>query len=70
MLETAFQRLRGSGSTTMPVVRQGRVIGLVTMENMMEYFLIDAALQKRPRRVFEPQYADMGSVGRSRPGRR
>lgn len=76
MLETAFQRLRESGSNTMPVVSRGRVIGLVTMENMMEYFLIDAALQKRPKshglrgRVFEPEYADRGGAGKSRPGRR
>ena len=75
MLEAAFERLRESGSNTMPVVSEGRVIGLVTMENMLEYFLIDEALQKGPRprgfnrRDSEPEYADMGGAGRSWPGR-
>ncbi len=74
MLENAFQRMQESGSNTMPVVSQGRVVGLVTMENMMEYFVIDAALQKGPnprgfaRRVFEPEYAGTESAGGNWPG--
>jgi hypothetical protein len=34
----------------MPVVHVGRLIGLVTMDNLGEYLLIEAAMQKRDPR--------------------
>ena len=46
MLETAFQRLQGCACHTMPVVHEGRLAGLVTMENLGEYLLIQAAMKK------------------------
>ena len=46
MLEVAFQRLQECECHTMPVVHEGRLVGLLTMDNLGEYFLIQAALKK------------------------
>ncbi len=39
-LERALQRMRAAGCATMPVVRAGIVVGLVTMENVSELLLV------------------------------
>jgi Zn-dependent protease/CBS domain-containing protein len=46
MLETAFQRLQECDCHTMPVVHEGRLTGLLTMDNLGEYFLIQSARKK------------------------
>jgi Zn-dependent protease len=46
MLEVAFQRLQACECHTMPVLHAGRLVGLLTMENLGEYFLIQAAINK------------------------
>jgi CBS-domain-containing membrane protein len=46
MLEVAFQRLQECNCHTMPVIHDGRLAGLLTMDNVGEYFLIQAALKK------------------------
>ena len=50
MLETAFQRLQECECHTMPVVHDGRLVGLLTMDNLGEYFLIQAAMKKSDAR--------------------
>jgi signal-transduction protein with cAMP-binding, CBS, and nucleotidyltransferase domain len=50
MLETAFQRLQECECHTMPVVHDGRLVGLLTMDNLGEYFLIQAAMKKSDTR--------------------
>jgi len=50
MLETAFQRLQECECHTMPVVHDGRLVGLLTMENLGEYFLIQAAMKRSDAR--------------------
>ena len=45
MLEAAFERLQQHDCHTMPVIRQGRLAGLVTMENLGEFFMIQAAMK-------------------------
>ena len=45
MLETAIQRLQECKCHTMPVLHQGRIAGLLTMENLGEYLLIQAAMK-------------------------
>lgn len=45
MLETAIQRLQERKCHTMPVLHQGRIAGLLTMENLGEYLLIQAAMK-------------------------
>ncbi len=45
MLETAIQRLQECKCHTMPVLHQGRIAGLLTMDNLGEYLLIQAAMK-------------------------
>lgn len=49
MLGIALQRLRACDCHTMPVIHKGRMVGLITMDNLGEYLLIEAALQERRR---------------------
>jgi len=46
MLETASQRLQECNCHTMPVVHNGQLVGLITMENLGEYLMIQRALDK------------------------
>ena len=46
MLETAFQRLGACACRTAPVSSQGRLVGLVTMDNIGEFLAIQGALGK------------------------
>jgi CBS domain-containing protein len=50
MLEILFQRLHECDCHTMPVVHDGRLVGLVTMDNLGEYLLIEAGIHKRDSR--------------------
>jgi Ca2+-transporting ATPase len=45
MLETAFARLQDIECHTMPVTHGGRVMGLLTMGNVGEFLMIQAALE-------------------------
>jgi len=49
MLETAFARLQDCQCPTLPVTSRGRLVGLVTTENVGEFVMIQAALNT-PRR--------------------
>ena len=44
MLEAAFIRLHTCACHTLPVVHLGRLVGLITMENVGEFLMIQAAL--------------------------
>jgi Zn-dependent protease/predicted transcriptional regulator len=45
MLETAFERLQSCQCRTMPVVQQGDLIGILTMDNVGEFIAIRQALE-------------------------
>lgn len=45
MLESAFARLQTCACHTLPVLRQQQLVGLVTMENLGEYLMIESALR-------------------------
>jgi Zn-dependent protease len=45
MLDAAFQRLRECECHTMPVVQGDRLVGLLTMDNLGEYLMIQAAVK-------------------------
>ncbi|QXD16741.1 site-2 protease family protein [Rhodocaloribacter litoris] len=46
MLDEAFQRMQEQGVEAAPVVRAGRLVGLLTLENVGELMMIHAALQQ------------------------
>ena len=48
MLEAAMERLQACACRTLPVVHDGRLVGLVTMDNIGEFVLIHAALTGKP----------------------
>jgi CBS domain-containing protein len=48
MLESAFMRLQECQCHTLPVVRQGEVVGLLTSDNLGEFMMVQAALAARP----------------------
>lgn len=47
MLETAFARLQTCECHTMPVMHSGQLVRLVTMDNVGEFLMIQAALHKK-----------------------
>jgi Mg/Co/Ni transporter MgtE len=52
MLEDVFRRMQENGCTAVPVVEPGRgVIGMVTLENVGEFAMVQAALSGAPRRA-------------------
>ncbi|NUM67496.1 site-2 protease family protein [candidate division KSB1 bacterium] len=46
MLETVFARLNGNGCHSLPLMRNGRLTGIVTMDNVGEFLMVQAALRK------------------------
>jgi Zn-dependent protease len=57
MLDDVFARLQGQESRSFPVVSAGRVVGLLTPENLGEFLRIQAALAggRRGARVFDSE---------------
>ncbi|MBI2920237.1 MAG: site-2 protease family protein [Planctomycetes bacterium] len=47
MLEGVLVRLQGSGSGSAPVMRDGRLLGMITLENIGELLMIQGALKTR-----------------------
>jgi Zn-dependent protease/predicted transcriptional regulator len=48
MIDMVFQRLQGHDCHTIPVLRRGSLIGLLTMDNVGEFLSVQAALEGRP----------------------
>jgi len=46
MLEAVLVRLRGQDSHTLPVTERGLLVGLITMDNVGEFLMIQAAEKK------------------------
>jgi Zn-dependent protease/CBS domain-containing protein len=49
MLQTAFSRLQDDHSRTLPVVKDGRLMGLLTADNLAEVLMIQQALREAHR---------------------
>ncbi|MGH9608772.1 MAG: site-2 protease family protein [Bryobacteraceae bacterium] len=49
MLETVLQRLASAPCRTIPVLEDGTLVGIVTMDNLGEYLMIQNALHRRPK---------------------
>jgi len=47
MLQSAMIRLQGCNCNTMPVLKNGELKGLLTMENVGEFMMIHSALRKK-----------------------
>jgi Zn-dependent protease len=48
MLETVLGRLQGGDCLTIPVLERGKLVGLVTMDNVGEFLMIHAAERRAP----------------------
>jgi CBS domain-containing protein len=49
MLETVFSRLQDRTCRTLPVVKDGQLVGLLTMDNLGEFLMVQDALRHRNR---------------------
>lgn len=49
MLESVLNRLSASRNRSMPVMQDGKLVGLVTLDNIGEYLMIQKALHQRQR---------------------
>ncbi|MBX3413415.1 MAG: site-2 protease family protein [Pirellulales bacterium] len=54
MLQATFDRMQEQGCRTLPVVRQGQLVGLVTLENVGELLMINAARQTQRQTSSQP----------------
>jgi Zn-dependent protease len=52
-LEDTFQRMQTEELTAVPVTDMGRLVGLITMENIAEFLMITAALEGAPLNAAE-----------------
>lgn len=58
-LQSAFVRLEQAGAATLPVIDRGSLVGLMTLENTMEYIMVRAALTTARREGHTPARADV-----------
>ena len=49
MLQTAFARLQDGHARALPVVKDGRLLGLLTADNVAEVLMIQQALREAHR---------------------
>jgi predicted transcriptional regulator len=58
MLETAFERMRARGCSAIPVLQEGQLVGLLTVENVGEFMMINTALESAtPRAAVDDIFA-------------
>jgi Zn-dependent protease/predicted transcriptional regulator len=57
MLETGFRRLQDCDCRTLPVTRGGRLTGLVTLDNLGEFMMIQSALKVSQKRPLKPRWS-------------
>jgi len=46
-LEKSYEMLRGENCSTVPVVREGHLVGMITLENILEWVMINSALRQK-----------------------
>ena len=62
MLQTTFARLQDCDCRTLPVVQDGRLVGLVTTDNLAEVLMIQEALREQRRTRTRPNRAGDASL--------
>jgi len=59
MLESVFPRMHSTESRTMLVLDHGELAGLLTLDNVGEFIMIQSALRSAPvSRIYNPFAAD------------
>jgi predicted transcriptional regulator len=53
MLEVALANLQACECHTLPVVQRERLVGMITMDNVGEFLMLQAALEKQGRGALE-----------------
>jgi Zn-dependent protease len=56
MLQTAFTRLQGCDCRIMPVLKEDKLVGLLNMENVGEFIMINSALRKAAKTTMRESY--------------
>ena len=46
-LEKPYEILRVQQCSTLPVVREGHLVGVITLENILEWVMVNTALRRR-----------------------
>lgn len=64
-LETAFQRVKPERGAAIPVLEQGRLVGLLTAENVGEFVMVRSAVSMRPGRGVPPPLPPSPPEGRA-----
>jgi predicted transcriptional regulator len=49
-LDLAFEKMQQSACSTLPVVRDGQLVGLLTLENVGEWVMVRSALSESGER--------------------
>ena len=62
-LDAEFRRLQDNGAGAIPVIHNGLIVGLITMENVQEYLLIRATLKVYNGRTAEMRNMPVGMAG-------
>lgn len=50
MLERVFQRMQSCNCPSLPVVHQGKLVGMITLENIGEFMMVQTALKRKGRK--------------------
>jgi Zn-dependent protease/CBS domain-containing protein len=58
MLDQVMQHLQNGGCSTLPVIQDGRLVGLLTNENLGELMMVRSALQREPGGVSDGELQD------------
>jgi predicted transcriptional regulator len=55
-LDKVFRQMNARNSSTVPVVEEGRLVGLLTLENVGELIMVSSALESRVHRDVQQEH--------------